>query len=106
MSESCAASRGRSEVGTLATRQRLRLQMVQQESSLLNLHLRFMPRWGTRKMAKLSLSFEMNRRISVFAMLLFGIAILLTGCPDRSYQRPVPDYENMVDGAAASSVEE
>lgn len=29
-----------------------------------------------------------------FSLFLLG----LSGCPDYSHQRPVPDYENMVDG--------
>ena len=56
-----------------------------------------MPRWGTKTMVKQNLSFEMKKYIPAFAMLLFLASILLTGCPDKSHQRPVPDYENMVD---------
>ena len=48
-------------------------------------------------MVKQNLSFEMKKYIPAFAMLLFLASILLTGCPDKSHQRPVPDYENMVD---------
>ena len=29
---------------------------------------------------------------------LLLIAIGLCGCPDRSYQAPLPDYSNMTDG--------
>lgn len=32
-------------------------------------------------------------------ILLATCSLTLTGCPDRSHQRPVPDYNNMVDNA-------
>lgn len=36
---------------------------------------------------------------------LLGIMMLvcLTGCPDRSYQAPLPDYSNMTDGGGENT---
>ena len=48
--------------------------------------------------AKQDLNFEMKKLISRVPILLFVIsAVALSGCPDRSHQRPVPDYQNMTD---------
>jgi len=45
----------------------------------------------------------MTSKFSKFVQLhlMIGISLLftcLTGCPDRSYQAPIPDYSNMTDG--------
>ena len=43
----------------------------------------------------------MKQRILSLAILLLSVASLtITGCPDRSYQRPVPDYSNMSDAGS------
>lgn len=31
-------------------------------------------------------------------LILLASVLLFSGCPDYSHLRPVPDYENMVDG--------
>lgn len=41
------------------------------------------------------------------ALIVFGfLSVLLTGCPDRSHQRPVPDYSNMSDGGGGDEDED
>lgn len=43
------------------------------------------------------------RRLLIFAGL---VALTITGCPDRSYQRPVPDYGNMSDSGGDEEAED
>lgn len=39
------------------------------------------------------------KKVSSLPILALALlAPLAAGCPDYSHQRPVPDYENMVDG--------
>jgi len=41
---------------------------------------------------------KLRFRYSFAALPLLLLAIGLCGCPDRSYQAPLPDYSNMTDG--------
>ena len=44
------------------------------------------------------------KRFLMFFLILVSLSCF-TGCPDYSHQRPVPDYENMTDGAGGSDEE-
>lgn len=49
----------------------------------------------------------MKKLISIAMTILMAITVVsLTGCPDRSHQRAVPDYENMTDGGGEVENEE
>lgn len=49
----------------------------------------------------------MNRKFQLFAVLFLGlVALSFTGCPDRSHQRPVPDYDSMSDSGGGDQDED
>jgi len=51
------------------------------------------------------MSFNMKRLKLLPLILLSFIGLVLTGCPDKSHQRPVPDYSNMSDSGGTEEDE-
>jgi len=45
------------------------------------------------------------KRILMLILTIVSLSCFV-GCPDYSYQRPVPDYENMTDSGEEAVVEE